>query len=84
MERPFPIIDDSQVALIIDDIATGHVRNRQLMLINNNEENVYHIFENFELALKEAKNIVSNHHYFECWIYDKNGKIIEHIIPLPR
>ena len=79
--QSFPMISGTQVVMVRDEIATGFVVDNDFNFIDNDEQEVFTIFEDINLAVDEANRIVKQHDYIECLIYDKDNKLIKHIAP---
>lgn len=80
MEK-FPILKVHQVALMRADARTGHVLDEQFNLASTEDQKVYTIFEDVDLALNYAKSKILSMKSIECVIYDSNEQVKFFISP---
>ena len=81
-EQPFPIISENQVALLRDDLYTGHVMDKDIKIAINDKQETWTVFDEISQAMEEANRIVTEYDFIECFIFDKDKNLIEHITPL--
>jgi len=77
MVPPFPKLHGSQVVLVRAEIKTGHVLDENFRISISQNQNVYTIFENIDLAISAAKLIVNKRRDVECNLYDKDDKFLQ-------
>lgn len=77
--QKFPELRKQEVALMRADMLTGHVLDDEFILVLNNVQKVYTIFDNVELALEYAKSIILDRQNIECVIYGPNEKVLHYM-----
>ncbi len=76
----FPILKDTQVALVRAEIATGHILTEDFKLNLAPSPVPYTIFENIEDAVSYAREISNKRKDVEFAIYDKTKKRIKYLL----
>ncbi|MCW3466435.1 hypothetical protein [Chitinophaga nivalis] len=74
-----PYLEGSQVALLRAKASTGHIIDENYEIVNGDFKNAFTIFNDVNIALPAAREIVSENKDVECTIFDKEGAILHHI-----
>ncbi|RKR84191.1 hypothetical protein BDD43_4418 [Mucilaginibacter gracilis] len=75
MQR-FPMLKETQVALSRADVNTGIVLDELNNYAVNDNQTVFTIFEDAIQALNTAKLIIAGNKKVECYIHDKDHKLL--------
>jgi hypothetical protein len=76
-----PILEESKCSVLIAEYATGIVykTNLTLFLNDDNEEDVYQVFDNLLSAKDFAHQLIKSKPEFECSIFDNRGGAFNNI-----
>ena len=77
----FPVLKNSQVALVRAEIATGHILTEDFKLNLAPSPFPYTIFDNIDEAVTYAREISSKRKDVEFAIYDKTETRIKYLLP---
>lgn len=73
-----PNLNENKCSVLIAEVATGHIFKKDLTLFlkEQNESDLFQIFDSFQEAKNFALNFVETNPKFECVIYDWSGKAL--------
>ena len=77
-ETKFPILNENQVVLTLEEVSTGKRLNLNQELYSGEGE-IYRLFDNLEKAKKFAKIIIETNANIACWILADLDKALSYI-----
>jgi hypothetical protein len=79
--QQFPTLKDNEITLIRVEYSTGNVLDEHFKLAIRDDQPVYTIFENLEIAIMAAQKIILENSNIECVIYGKDNELLKYITP---
>ena len=77
----FPILANAQVVLLRVDKNTGHVLDENFLIATTENQKVWTIFENLDIATNIAHSIIKIRTDIECSIFDGNQNLVRFVSP---
>jgi hypothetical protein len=81
MTKDFPILNGNQVAMLRNDLYTGHVVDANMELATKEEQEIWTIYDSIDIAISDATLIVNEYDRIECSIFDKDRSRLHLIQP---